>query len=223
LTSEQELALGQGIFITFEGGEGGGKSTQVKRLAGVLQKQSHDVIFTREPGGAVGAELIRGLLLQGDTGRWDGTTEMLLHYAARRDHVVQTVWPALARGQVVISDRFADSTMAYQGFGHGLDRASITAVHRASLGDFQPDLTLILDLPVEIGLARALSRPDMAKSVAEDRYERMGTAFHERLRQGFLTIARENPSRCKVIDASRDIDAIHSDILAAVSQVLRGR
>jgi dTMP kinase len=217
------MRVGQGTFITFEGGEGGGKSTQVKRLAGVLQKQAYNVLLTREPGGATGAELIRGLLLQGDPGRWDGTTEMLLHYAARRDHMAQTVWPALARGQVVISDRFADSTMAYQGFGHGLDRNSIAAVHHASLGDFQPDLTLILDLPVEIGLARALSRPDMAKSSAEDRYERMGKDFHERLRQGFLTIAHENPKRCKVIDASRDIDSIQADVVAAVTQVLHGR
>jgi dTMP kinase len=214
--------VAQGFFITFEGGEGGGKSTQVKLLAAALQAKNHDTIVTREPGGSVGAEEIRGLLLKGDPERWDGTTEMLLNYAARRDHMVQTVWPAMKAGKVVISDRFADSTMAYQGYGHGIDTDAIKAVHRATLGDFQPHLTLILDLPVDVGLARALSRPDMNKSAAEDRFERMGRDFHERLRQGFLDIAKSEPDRCKVIDAGQSIDAIHAQVLAAVVSTLNG-
>jgi dTMP kinase len=211
-----------GYFITLEGGEGGGKSTQAKLLAAALQQKSHDVLLTREPGGSPGAEEIRGLLLKGDPGRWDGPTEMLLHYAARRDHMAQTVWPAMKAGKVVISDRFADSTMAYQGYGHGIDKDSIRAVHRAALGDFQPHLTLIFDLPVDVGLMRALSRPDMNKSAAEDRYERMGKDFHERLRQGFLAIAKQEPRRCKLIDATRSVEAIHADALSAVLKVLNG-
>ena len=209
-----------GFFITFEGGEGGGKSTQIKLLAAALQAQHRDVIMTREPGGSVGAEEIRGLLLKGEPGSWDGATEMLLVYAARRDHVVQTVWPAMSAGKVVISDRFADSTMAYQGYGHGVDKDAVKAVHRAALGDFQPNLTLIFDLPVEIGLARAMARPDMNKSAAEDRYERMGRDFHERLRQGFLAIAKAEPARCKVIDATQSMEATHAQTLSAVLSVL---
>lgn len=214
--------MAQGFFITFEGGEGGGKSTQVKQLASVLKEKNYDVVLTREPGGAPGAEAIRQLLLTGDVNRWDGMTEVLLLYAARRDHVVNTVKPAMAAGKVVISDRFADSTMAYQGYGHGIERQAITELHHAVLGDFKPHLTLILDLPVELGLKRALSRPDMAKLAAEDRYERMGLPFHERLRAGFLDIAKADPNRCKVIDASQSIEAIHTAVLQAVLKVLHG-
>ncbi|MDX2144201.1 MAG: dTMP kinase [Rhodospirillaceae bacterium] len=215
--------MAQGFFITFEGGEGGGKSTQAKRLAAVLQEKGHQVLLTREPGGSPGAEAIRQLLLTGDVARWDGMTEVLLHYAARRDHVVNTVKPAMAQGKIVISDRFADSTMAYQGYGHGVGREAIKELHHAVLGDFQPDLTLILDLPVDAGLKRAMARPDMAKSAAEDRYERMGQAFHERLRQGFLEIGKAHPQRCRVIDASRSIDAIAADVARATLQALEKR
>jgi len=212
--------VGQGCFITLDGGEGGGKSTQVKLLAAALQNKGHMILTTREPGGSPGAEAIRQLLLTGEVTRWDGMTEVLLHYAARRDHVVNTIRPALAAGKIVISDRFADSTMAYQGYGHGVDRAAIRALHHVVLGEFRPDLTLILDLPVEAGLARAMARPDMARSAAEDRYERMGRDFHQRLREGFLEIARAEPKRCVVIDATRTVEAIHRDILAAVLRVL---
>jgi len=203
----------QGYFITFEGGEGGGKSTQSKLLAEALKAKGHDIVLTREPGGAPGAEAIRALLVQGDVSRWDGLTETLLHYAARRDHVAQTVWPAMSAGKIVISDRFADSTMAYQGYGHELDRAAVSAIHTATLGAFKPNLTLILDLPPDAGLKRAMARPGMHSSAAEDRYERMGEAFHNRLRQGFLEIAKAEPTRCKVIDASRSVEAIHADVL----------
>lgn len=200
-----------GRFITLEGGEGGGKSTQARRLAAALQKYGHEVVLTREPGGAPGAEQIRSLLVDGEVHRWDAVTETLLHFAARRDHLANTVLPALARGAWVISDRFADSTMAYQGYGHGVARGVIEDLYRICAGDLAPDLTLILDLPVDSGLARAAGRGG-----GEDRYERMDTAFHERLRQGFLEIARREPARCAVIDAAQGEDEVHRQIMAAV-------
>jgi len=204
-----------GRFITFEGGEGGGKSTQLKFLAEALRGKGREVVTTREPGGSPGAEDIRALLVNGTVDRWDATTEALLHSAARRDHLVKTVWPALGRGAWVLCDRFADSTLAYQGYGHGIAIETIQALTRLAVGDFAPDLTVILDLPVEIGLARAGGRGG-----AEDRYERMGTAFHQRLRQGFLTIADGDRARCVVVDASRPLDQVQADILAAVEERL---
>jgi dTMP kinase len=204
-----------GRFITLEGGEGGGKSTQARRLAAALEGQVPEVVITREPGGSPGAEQIRGLLVDGEVHRWDATTETLLHFAARRDHLVNTVRPALARGAWVISDRFADSTLAYQGYGHGVEKADIAQLYRICVGDLKPDLTLILDLTVEAGLARAAGRGG-----GEDRYERMDKAFHERLRQGFLEIARAEPGRCAVIDASLGEDDVHRQIMAAVRERL---
>lgn len=206
-----------GRFITFEGGEGAGKSTQLKLLAEALRGAGMEVVTTREPGGSVGAEHIRALLVQGEVDRWDAMTEVLLHFAARRDHLVKTVWPALKRGAWVICDRFADSTLAYQGYGHGLDPSLIQRLYALAVGEFRPDLTLILDLPVEAGLARAGSRGG-----AEDRYERMGTAFHERLRQGFLAIARIDPDRCAVIDATQGVEEVQRAILAQVKSRLLG-
>lgn len=200
-----------GKFITLEGGEGGGKSTQVRRLAAALGAQVGEIVLTREPGGSPGAEQIRSLLVDGEVHRWDSITETLLHFAARRDHLVSTVQPALARGAWVISDRFADSTLAYQGYGHGVDKRDIAELYRICVGDLKPDLTLILDLPVEVGLARAAGRGG-----GEDRYERMDRDFHGRLRQGFLEIARTEPDRCAVIDASLGEDEVHEQIMAAV-------
>lgn len=204
----------RGIFITFEGGEGTGKSTQIRRLAEAL-KDRGQVIVTREPGGSPGAEAIRALLVQGDVNRWDGATEALLLYAARRDHVERTIKPALAAGKVVLCDRFADSTTAYQGAGHGIDRGSLEAIRRAAIGDFRPELTLIFDMPVAVGLQRAAVRGGI-----ENRYERMGTAFHERLRSAFLAIAASDPGRCVVIDAARPVDAVAADVFNAVTQRL---
>ena len=200
-----------GRFITFEGGEGGGKSTQLRLLAEELRAAGREVVTTREPGGSPGAEDIRALLVQGEVGRWDGLTEALLHSAARRDHLVRTVWPALARGAWVLCDRFADSTLAYQGYGHGMALGTIAQLTHTATGGFGPDLTLILDLPVADGLRRAHGRGG-----AEDRYERMGTAFHERLRQGFLDIARAEPGRCVVVDAARPLTEVQAAVLAAV-------
>jgi len=202
-------------FITLEGGEGTGKSTQIKLLAEALEATGVQVTTTREPGGSPGAEQIRKLLVEGDVARWDGVTESLLHFAARRDHLVKTVWPAIEEGKWVISDRFADSTQAYQGVGHGIDQDVISALYQAAVGNFEPDLTLILDLPVELGLMRAGSRGD-----SEDRYERMGHAFHKSLRQAFLNIAETNPNRCVVIDATGSIEEIHQAIKQTVAKRL---
>jgi dTMP kinase len=207
----------RGQFITFEGGEGAGKSTQLKLLAEALERAGIEVVTTREPGGSPGAEAIRGLLVTGAVDRWDAHTEALLHTAARRDHLARTVWPALERGAWVICDRFADSTLAYQGYGHGLPKDFIISLTRLAIGDFKPDLTLILDLPVEEGLKRASGRGG-----AEDRYERMGLAFHERLRQGFLDIARQDADRCAVVNAAANLEDVHQSILRAVKSRLLG-
>ena len=199
-------------FITFEGGEGAGKSTQLRLLAAALEDRGVPVVTTREPGGSPGAEDIRRLLVEGEVGRWHPVTEALLHFAARHEHLQRTVWPALAGGRWVISDRFADSTMAYQGYGHGLGRPTVEGLYRMAVGDFAPDLTLILDMEVVAGLQRAGRRGG-----AEDRYERMDRSFHERLRQGFLDIAAREPDRCVVIDAAHPPEQVHADILAALA------
>jgi dTMP kinase len=209
-----------GQFITLEGGEGAGKSTQVKRLAAALSMRGIDVVQTREPGGTPGAEDIRSLLVTGDPARWDAMTETLLHYAARRAHVEKTVKPALARGAWVISDRFADSTMAYQGYAGSVGRETVAALHKLVLGDFAPELTLVLDLPVETGLARAKARmagQGQNPVQAEDRYERMGLAFHESLRAAFHEIARREPERCRLIDAGGNPDQVAAALWQAVA------
>ena len=202
-------------FITFEGGEGAGKSTQIKLLSAAFQAKGHAVLETREPGGSPGAEQIRGLLVDGPAARWQPLTEALLHYAARAEHLSATVRPALVEGTWVLCDRFTDSTLAYQGYGHRLGAAPIEALRTLVAADPQPDLTLILDLPVETGLARAAGRADAA-----DRYERMGRDFHERVRQGFLEIARGAPERCAVIDADAAPEAVQGRILETVEQRL---
>ncbi len=198
-----------------EGGEGAGKSTHVKRLAEALRQTGIDVLTTREPGGAPGAEQIRELLVDGDTARWDGLTEALLHFAARREHLVKTVLPALGRGQWVVSDRFADSTVAYQGYGFGLGREVIEALYEIVVGDFRPDLTIILDLSAEAGLVRA-----KARGSGGTRYERMGLEFHQRLREGFLDIARLQPVRCAVIAADADREDVAATVVATVRERL---
>ena len=211
-------ALSRGRFISFEGGEGAGKSTQLRLLSEALTRAGIATLATREPGGAPGAEAIRSLLVEGDPQRWDAVSEALLFAAARRSHLVTTVWPALERGQWVISDRFADSTLAYQGAGGGVPRAELEALHRLVAGDFMPDLTLILDLPVEEGLARAAARAG-----SETRFERKDRAFHEKLRQGFLDIARREPRRCAVIDGSESVATVHQAVLAIMRERLKAK
>jgi dTMP kinase len=203
-----------GRFITLEGGEGAGKTTQRALLAAALRAAGLEAVETREPGGEAGAEAIRGLLVTGEPGRWEPLAETLLHYAARAQHVARVIAPALARGAWVISDRFADSTAVYQGAGQGVAPATIAAIDAAALGGFAPDLTLVLDLPVEAGLARAAARADV------NRYERFDHGFHGRIREGFLRIARENPGRCAVIDASLPVRAVAGAIRHEVGRRL---
>lgn len=205
-----------GKFITLEGGEGTGKSTQLRLLADALRAAGIAVHATREPGGTPGAEAIRGLLVSGAIDRWDAMSEALLHFAARRDHVEKVIRPRLAEGSWVISDRFADSTMAYQGYAQGLGREAVEALYRLTLGAFAPDLTLVLDVPVEVGLARAGARDDNG----ETRYERLGAAFHERLRTAFQEIVARAPERCVLIDATGGTEAVHEALRAAITQRL---
>ncbi len=178
-------------FITFEGGEGSGKSTQIRILGERLQQSGRKLRLTREPGGTPEGEAVRALLVSGDVGRWTAKAEALLNYAAREQHLVQVIRPALAEGAVVLCDRFMDSTRAYQGHAGGCAMAFIDALEHEIVGATRPDLTLIFDLDPEAGLKRARERGD---GLAEDRYERKGSAFHQKLRQGFLAIAQAEPA-----------------------------
>jgi len=209
-------AVSRGKLITLEGGEGVGKSTHLPLLADHLAALGLDVLKTREPGGVSSAESIRTVLVTGEVGRWDPMSEALLHFAARREHLVRVVWPALARGQWVLCDRFADSTMAYQGYGLGLGREPLERLYALVVGDFAPDLTIILDVLPEVGLERTARRRH-----DEDRYERMDPAFHARLREGFLDIARREPERCVVVDSSGPTAEVQARLRAAVSERLR--
>jgi len=204
----------RGRFITFEGGEGAGKSTQLKRLVERLRDAGLEVTATREPGGSPGAEAIRELVLNGPADRWSALTETLLMYAARRDHVERVIGPALARGAWVVCDRFADSTRAYQGAGGAVDPTLIAALEDHVLGVVRPDLTLVFDLPPEAGLARAHARG------GEMRFESKGLAFHGRLREAFLAIARSEPERCVLIDATQPIETVSAQVFAIVSERL---
>lgn len=203
------------LFITFEGGEGSGKSTQIKLLADKLKEIGCDFIKTREPGGTPEAEKIRNLLVQRDGGEWSPAAECLMMFAARSMHVQDVILPALAQGKVVLCDRFSDSTYAYQGYGHEVSIANIGAVETASIGDFKPDITFIFDIDAEEGLKRSSKRlADQGSQ--EDRFENMDIDFHKRLRQGFLDIAKNNPARCFVIDATKSVDDIATEILSIV-------
>jgi dTMP kinase len=202
----------QGRFITLEGGEGTGKSTQVRRLAERLGTRGREVIATREPGGSPGAEAIRALLVEGAVDRWSAVSETLLMYAARRDHIERLIGPALERGAWVVSDRFHDSTRAYQGAAGGAPGALIAALEREVVGDVLPDLTLMLDLPVEEGLRRAARRAG-----GEERFEAKGAAFHERLRAAYLAIAAAEPARCVVLPADGDAATVEARIWAVVA------
>jgi dTMP kinase len=206
----------RGRFITLEGGEGAGKTTLSHRLAAALAEAGLPVLRTREPGGAPGAEALRGLLLSGGIA-WDPVAEAMLMFAARREHLVKTIAPALQAGIWVVCDRFTDSTTAYQGFGHGLEPRISEGLAALALDGVVPDATLVLDLPPEAGMARALSRG------LPDRFERMGSAFHARVREGFLAVARNNPERCAVLDAGQGSDEVFSCAIKALQGLLEIR
>lgn len=198
--------MAQGRFITFEGIDGSGKSTQAKALAATLEASGQDVILTREPGGAPGAEDIRRLLLTGEPDKWSAETEILLFTAARRDHLEKTIQPALAAGKTIISDRFADSTRVYQGATRGDLRGIVDQLHSLMIGR-DPDLTFIIDMDPQIALARGLAR-----NSGEDRFEDFGLGFQQTLRAGFLALAKDNPSRCIVIDGNRAPEAVSAEV-----------
>ena len=201
------------MFITFEGGEGSGKTTQIQLLKNYFEGQGRDVITTREPGGTIEAEKIRDLLVQRDGGDWTPTAEALLFFTARHMHVETLIKPALAEGRIVICDRFTDSTIAYQGYGHGFDLDVLKHIQQVAIGDFQPDKTFILDIDVKDGLLRAGKRMEGDDSAeTEDRFERMDLSFHENLRQGYLAIAKDNPERCIIINAAQGVDDVARDI-----------
>ena len=207
-----------GLFITFEGGEGTGKSTQAKRLAGVLRDLGRNVVLTREPGGTEQGEAVRDLLVNGDPSRWSAAAEALLNYAARDAHIRTVIEPALNRGEFVICDRFMDSTRAYQGYAGKCPEALLDALEASIVGALKPSLTLIFDLDPALGLARAKSRG----TGIEDRYERKGLAFHQALRQGFLAIAASDPQRCKIIDASGSENEVQALVMKTCGALLDG-
>ncbi|WP_341198510.1 dTMP kinase [Lentibacter algarum] len=201
-------------FITLEGVDGSGKSTQAKLLKEALEAEGHSVLLTREPGGSPGAEEIRSLVLEGEPDRWSAETEILLFTAARRDHLERTILPALAAGTIVICDRFVDSTRVYQGLTRGDLRDVVDKLHALMIGR-EADLTLLFDMDPKLGLARA-----KARQTTEERFEDMGLEMQLAMRQGFLALAKGAPERFAVIDAGRDIEAIAADTLAAVRAAL---
>ena len=206
-----------GLFISFEGIDGSGKSTQVLLLAEHLRLQGRDVVLTREPGGSKGAEEIRALVLQGEPDRWSAETEILLFTAARRDHLERLIRPALAAGKVVICDRFADSTRMYQGLSRGDLRGVVDQLHTLMIG-LEPDLTVLIDMDPAEGLRRAKGRQG-----SEERFEDFGTSLQEAMRAGFLSLAQEFKTRFRVIDGARGADVVAADIAQTVNQALAVR
>lgn len=204
----QEQLIGRGAFLSFEGIDGSGKSTQARLLAATLRAAGATVTLTREPGGSPGAEEIRRLVLEGDADRWSPQTELLLFTAARRDHLEKTIRPAVARGEVVITDRFADSTRMYQGLTRGNLAAEVDALHALMIG-IEPDLTFLIDIPPEAGLARATARAG-----AEMRFEGMGLEVQTRARNGFLALAARHPTRFRVIDGDRPEAEVAAEVQA---------
>jgi dTMP kinase len=202
----QQLNMGTGLFITFEGIDGSGKSTQSEMLASKLSALGHDIVKTREPGGSVGAELIRSLLVSGDTDRWSPETEILLFTAARRDHMEKTIQPALDAGKIVICDRYADSTRVYQGVARADLRGTVDQLHDIIIQK-ESDITFVIDADPENSLARGLARDS-----GEDRFEDFGLSFQKSLRAGFLELATSQNQRCHIIDGMRDRESIAQDI-----------
>ena len=209
---------GNGRFISLEGGEGAGKSTQANKLKRYLESKGKDVVLTREPGGSLGAEELRNLLVSGEEDRWDPISETLILYAARREHWVKIIQPSLCKGSWVISDRFSDSTTVYQGFGKGVNRNLIKELHTLTLGEIYPDLTFFLDLPAELGLKRS-SRRDKKTETLDIRFENMNLAFHEQLRKGFKTLSVDNPDRVISINAQESCKTVTTNIINVVNNV----
>lgn len=204
----------RGKFITFEGGEGTGKSTQAHLLADSLRNKDINVTITREPGGTEGAELVRALLVSGAVSRWSPLSEVLLLNAARLDHLTKVILPALKAGNWVICDRFTDSTIAYQGYGHGVDLAFIQNLHQQLFSTNTPDLTFVFDLDPSVGIQRSLQR-----HTSETRFENMQLEFHNRMRQGYLDIAHQDASRCVLINAADTVDNVHKTILNGIERL----
>lgn len=198
-------------FITFEGIEGSGKSTQVKLLHQYFLNKKIPAVLTREPGGTKLAEEIRSLLINGEIDKMDGICEVLLNFAARRNHIEKLIKPALARNEIVICDRFFDSTVAYQGFGQNVDLGVIENIKKSAIGKFVPDITFLIDVDVEVAFERIKARSE------NNRYEKMDRNFHQKVRDGFLEIAKNNQERIVVIDGNQTVDQIHQAILRRLS------
>lgn len=207
-------SAGPGLFVTFEGIDGSGKSTQARLLGETLRALGREVVLTREPGGSPGAEEIRALVLEGDPDRWSAETEILLFTAARRDHLERTIEPALAAGKIVVCDRFADSTRMYQGLSRGDLRGMVDALHDLMIGR-EPDLTLLIDMDPDTGLGRALSRKGH-----EERFEEFGPELQRKMRAGFLALAEEFPDRFRVVDGNREIDLVAAEVREIVLDAL---
>ncbi len=208
------------IFITFEGIEGCGKTTQIGHLTSFFKKNRRPFLLTREPGGTKVGEKIRQILLSSDNAGLEPGAELFLYVADRIQHYRQVILPALRQGKVVLCDRFADATTVYQGFGRGLDLAWIEEIHSRALENAKPDLTFLLDLPVEVGLKRALKRLKKDRT-GEDRFEKEALDFHRRIREGYLTLARKEPSRIIVLDGMKDEGTLHGEIVSHLPEALR--
>lgn len=209
----------KGRFVTFEGGEGTGKSTQLRLLADYLRTKGINAVATKEPGGTPTGQELRRILVTGDKDKFDATAEALLYFADRHIHMTQKVWPEMEQGAWVLSDRFADSTVAYQYYGYDkrVSKENLDCLYNIAVGDFKPDLTVILDIDPEIGLARSFKKAD-GMNVKELRFEGRELAFHQRLRRGFLEIAEQEPQRCIVLDADKSIEALHEEIVKVITE-----
>ncbi|MBS4773524.1 MAG: dTMP kinase [Proteobacteria bacterium] len=209
----------KGRFVTFEGGEGTGKSTQLRLLADYLRTKGINAVATKEPGGTPTGQELRRILVTGDKDKFDATAEALLYFADRHIHMTQKVWPEMEQGAWVLSDRFADSTVAYQYYGYDkrVSKENLDCLYNIAVGDFKPDLTVILDIDPEIGLARSFKKAD-GMNVKELRFEGRELAFHQRLRRGFLEIAEQEPQRCIVLDADKSIEALHEEIVRVITE-----
>lgn len=216
--SRDRKASLRGFFITFEGGEGAGKSTQIRLLQQHLQESGQAVLVTREPGGSPGAEAVRHVILSGAAEPFGPAMEVVLFAAARLDHVQQVIRPALEQGAVVLCDRFYDSTRAYQGTSRGVNKTLLSALERAAVGDTVPDLTIILDIDAKVGLQRASDRRGEGGA---DRFEKEALAIHQRRRDAFLAIAKAEPDRCVIINAERSVDAVAVSVRKAVDAAMK--